>query len=88
MYFFIETFGEVESGNIFVKRNLFIPIADIYFRNKYKFSENTLKQMFFNLINKQQIISDSFILSREGMILARKHMLEYMNKGRKTKFVK
>ncbi len=87
LFFFKKVFGDIEGGNIFIKKSLFIPVADIYYKNKDNFPEKTLMSLFKSISGKQQIMTDALLQGKEAILLARKHMLEYMNVGRSKHLV-
>lgn len=79
--FFIEVFGSVSKDNIYTHAQIFVPLMDIYYRNKGKTDKKMLIQRFQKILNKSDIIIYSSTSSREYHIKLRKTMIDYMNFG-------
>ena len=86
--FFIEVFGEIETDNVFVKKHVFIPLFDIYMRNRKIQSIKTVKNRFSKLIGRNELMSAMMVSGREGKMRIRELMITYVNIGHsKNKFV-
>lgn len=86
--FFIEVFGEIETDNVFVKKHVFIPLFDIYMRNRKIQSIKTVKNRFSKLIGRNELMSAMMVSGREGKMRIRELMIAYVNIGHsKNKFV-
>ena len=86
--FFIEVFGEIETDNVFVKNHVFIPLFDIYMRNRKIQSIKTVKNRFSKLIGRNELMSAMMVSGREGKMRIRELMIAYVNIGHsKNKFV-
>jgi len=86
--FFIEVFGEIETDNVFVKNHVFIPLFDIYMRNRKIQSIKTVKNRFSKLIGRNELMSAMMVSGREGKMRIRELMITYVNIGHsKNKFV-
>ena len=82
--FFVNIFGEVNSNNIFTRSQFFIPLFDIYVKNRDQVKTSTFIPRFIRIIRKPDIIQFLNLSGREAQSRLREIMLSYMNHGFST----
>ena len=81
MKFFQENFGIVDSSNLYMKTQIFMPLFDIWVKNRASVDAKDLARRFKRIINKPDIIQFSGMNCREVNIKMRGIMVNYMNFG-------
>ena len=77
--FFISVFGDINSDNVFAKRHYFMPLFDIYTRNREQKNLNNFKQRFHRVFGKPELMMYVNLGGREAQTRIRSLMLEFMN---------
>lgn len=84
--FFQNTFGLIDSSNIFIKSQLFYPLFDIYCKNINLSSDSSFKERFERIINRSDLKSYALLANKEAQKKIRVIMIDYINKGYSKKF--
>lgn len=79
--FFKKVFGEITLNNVYMRNQMYLPLFDIWVKNRYKVNEETLVRRFQRVINKPDIIQFVSTNCREINIKIRVTMIDYMNWG-------
>ena len=81
VYFFQKVFGRVETGNIHTRIQFFIPIFDLFMRNKDKEKSIKLEERFRKVIGRSELLAHTAGSGREAQMRIRELMVKYMNHG-------
>ncbi len=85
---FIMVYGDVGSRNVLCNKQAFIPLFNIYVKNKERFTKEQIADRFSRILGKADILMNlSMGLSRETLAKARELMLSHMNYGVSKKFL-
>jgi len=75
-------FGNVGKDNIFSRRQGFVPLFDIFFRNFRNEKEEVVISRFKNIVGKSDILMYLNMQGREAQQTIRSLMVNYINKGK------
>jgi len=78
---FERVFGKVGTENIFTRRQSFLPLVDIFYKNFLNTKEDEVVKKFNVLVGKSDILMYLFMQGREAQQKIRELMLGYLNKG-------
>lgn len=81
MDFFQRTFGKVETSNMYIRTNFFMPLFDIYFRNMSQRNSRSFPERFRRIMGRSELLIFLNSGSRESQKRIREIMIEYMNHG-------
>ena len=79
--FFQKIYGKVEKTNIYLTSNFFMPLIDIYYKNRQYKDEPGFEKRFANVIGRSTILTLLNTHGREYKLKLREEMLQYMNHG-------
>ena len=82
---FQDVFGQVSETNQFTRRQAFIPLFDIFYKNFRTVSDNKIKDRFSLILGKSDIIMYLNLQGREAQQTMRNLMVNYMNRGNQYK---
>lgn len=86
--FFLEVYGRIESGNIYIKSQFFQPIFDIYVKNRHFLKKSWFKDSFKNTVGRSDLLHYSNWTNKEAQVKIRELMLNYVNyKHSSNKFI-
>lgn len=77
--FFIEIYGKVTENNIFLRSQFFMPLFDIYAKNRQFIENPTFAERFRRIIGQPDLMSYHNMGGREAQISVRRVMVEHMN---------
>jgi len=77
--FFQETFGKIGKENAYTSAQYFIPIFDIYTKNRQHCNDATFKERFQRFIGRADIMNYSNSIGRESQSKIRALMIGYAN---------
>ena len=79
---FKETFGEIESENLFCRSQTFIPLFDIYMRNLSKKDTLNFRERFKKVLGRNELLNlMKGAAGREMQTRIRELLVQYMNIG-------
>ena len=79
MAFFKDTFGRVEPSNIHVKTQFFMPLFDIYIRNRQQKDSRTFQERFRKIMGRAELLAFLNSTGKESQERIREIMIGYMN---------
>ena len=79
---FQEVFGQISRENIFVRRQGFIPLFDIFYKNFRTEKEQKVKERLSLIVGKSDILMYLNMQGREAQQTIRSLMVNYINKGK------
>ena len=80
---FQTTFGSMGKNNIFARKQAFIPLFDIFYKNFLNADSQSVIDRFKEIVGKSDVIMYLNMQGREAQQMVRKIMLNYINKGRR-----
>ena len=85
MTFFKDTFGRVEHSNIHIKTQFFMPLFDIYIRNRQQKDSRTFQERFRKVMGRSELLVFLNSTGKESQEKIREIMIRYMNYNIQTK---
>jgi len=85
MTFFQDTFGRVESSNMYLKTQFFQPLFDVYIRNRSQKDSRAFQERFRKIMGRSELLMFLNTTGRENQKRIREIMIEYMNYNIQTK---
>lgn len=79
MKFFIEIYGKVGEENIFTRSQFFMPLFDIYSKNREHIESPNFNERFRRIIGKPDLMNYYNMGGREAQISVRRVMIDHMN---------
>lgn len=79
---FQEVFGQISRENIFVRRQGFIPLFDIFYKNFRTEKEEKVKERLSLIVGKSDILMYLNMQGREAQQTIRSLMVNYINRGK------
>jgi hypothetical protein len=77
--FLIRVFGAIGEENIYLRTQFFIPLFDIYVRNRHYKDERNFDERFSRIIGRADLLSYVHMGGREAQVKVRELMLSYTN---------
>lgn len=81
MTFFKDTFGRVEHSNIHIKTQFFMPLFDVYIRNRQQKDSRTFQERFRKVMGRSELLVFLNSTGKESQEKIREIMIGYMNHG-------
>ncbi len=79
MTFFKGTFGRVEIPNIYIKTQFFMPLFDVYIRNRQQKDSRTFQDRFRKIMGRSELLVFLNSTGKESQVRIREIMIGYMN---------